>query len=1313
MGTRRVRLTIVAWLCGLVWVLGVYVTPGVAGATELGATHFGEKGSGAGQLLGPSGVAVNNDSSSLFYGDVYVVERYNNRVSRFGGSGAFQLAWGWGVANGANELQTCMASCHAGPPEGAAADTGAIDYASAVAVDSDPLSSSSGDVYVGQYAGNERVEKFGPSGEFLLMFGGEVNEGKDKTPGATEAEKDVCVAGETCQRGTRGSADGQLELGEDTAIAVGPDGMVYVGGGAHVAVFEPSGAWKQSISLAGLPSSGEVTALAVNSVGNLFVSDSEVAGVREFEPDGVEEATQFDAASTSIASIALGGSGEVFVGDSDGSYNGFHVLKYTPSGNAVGNFGSNTVRGGIQNGGFGAYNGMAFSEASGDLYISERYEEQGEVAYDSVWTVPVPPPGPVIESLLAKPGPRASLTLEATINPEGGETTYHFEYVSDADYEASGYTDASSTPVGSLAPGLENESVSAQITGLPPSTGYHYRVVAASAEGTSTSSDQTVETLPSAIIDAEYATNVASTSVTLDADINPLGSRTEYRLEYGTSTSYGHTLTGNVGEGATGLVVGFHLQELVSGTTYHYRFVANNDLGIVVGIDHEFTMQSAGGELTLLDGRAWELVSPPDKNGILIEPSEQGETMMQAAEGGGSITYLALGPLGSGIASNSTFAQILSTRGSGGWSSEDIESPHEKPTEIASADREGTLEEDRFFSADLSLAAVEPVEAEGEKPLSTEATEPTVYVRDNATGAYRALVTTSNVPVGTKFGSRQRRVEFVDATPDMSHVILRSPEVLTENAKQAEEEDLTTENDSNLYEWANGRLQLVNILPNGESTYGKTELGRGSRTLGHAVSDDGRRIVWETEESTEPHHKLLYMRDMVDGVTVQLGGPDALFQTASTDGSKIFFNFKGDLMVYDANTGSTTNLSVPLNTGEGAGVASGLMGTSEDGSHVYFVASGVLAGGATSGEDNLYLSRDTSEGWQTTFIATLSKEDETSWVSTSFLSPGEDNLSGVSSRVSPDGEYVAFMSERSLTGYDNLDAVSGQPDEEVYVYSAAAGRLVCASCDPTGARPVGVLDKGKEALQTLLVDRHGSWNERQGTGPHWLAGSIPGWAPGQGESGFYQPRYLSNSGRLFFNSPVGLVPQATDGLENVYEYEPADVGSCTSEGTTFVKSEGGCVDLVTSGTSAEESVFYDASASGDDVFFLTTSRLTAADYDNSYDVYDAHVCSASSPCISEPVSPPPCTTADSCKPAPSPQPTSFGAPASATFTGQGNIAPTTSKPMVKSAKPKHKKKAVKRRKRHRVGAKKGKAKKSSARGHSSVRTQRNGGAKRS
>ena len=41
----------------------------------------------------------------------------------------------------------------------------------------------------------------------------------------------------------------------------------------------------------------------------------------------------------------------------------------------------------------------------------------------------------------------------------------------------------------------------------------------------------------------------------------------------------------------------------------------------------------------------------------------------------------------------------------------------------------------------------------------------------------------------------------------------------------------------------------------------------------------------------------------------------------------------------------------------------------------------------------------------------------------------------------------------------------------------------------------------------------------------------------------YQQRYLSDDGRLFFNSFDSLVPQDTNGKADVYEYEPAGVGS--------------------------------------------------------------------------------------------------------------------------------------------------------------------------
>lgn len=94
--------------------------------------------------------------------------------------------------------------------------------------------------------------------------------------------------------------------------------------------------------------------------------------------------------------------------------------------------------------------------------------------------------------------------------------------------------------------------------------------------------------------------------------------------------------------------------------------------------------------------------------------------------------------------------------------------------------------------------------------------------------------------------------------------------------------------------------------------------------------------------------------------------------------------------------------------------------------------------------------------------------------------------------------------------------------------------------------------------------------------------------------------------------------------------------------------------LISSGSSAEESTFLDASESGGDVFFLTASRLVAQDVEGGFSVFDAHECTGASPCFAAPaVRPPACDTEASCRVAPTPQPAIYGAPASATFSGSG------------------------------------------------------------
>ena len=351
------------------------------------------------------------------------------------------------------------------------------------------------------------------------------------------------------------------------------------------------------------------------------------------------------------------------------------------------------------------------------------------------------------------------------------------------------------------------------------------------------------------------------------------------------------------------------------------------------------------------------------------------------------------------------------------------------------------------------------------------------------------------------------------------------------------------------------------------------------------------------------------------------------------------------------------------------------MGVSTDGSYVYLVANGVLSTGAQPGHCqwgglrgascNLYGLLESEGRWQSPrFIASLSNEDAPDW---GALAPSREEYSLVemTSRVSSNGHYLAFMSDRRLptqgrpSGYDNTDEKSGAPDEEVYLFNALSGALICASCDPSGAQPVGVYDtpESGEGLG-LLVDRPAIWsseNEEAGF-DHWLAGSLPGWTGTDNHEAFYQSRYLSNQGRLFFNSADSLSRQDVNGKEDVYEYEPAGVGGCQG---AQQNTEGGCDALISSGKSEQESAFLDASESGADVFFLTSAKLSPQDPDSAFDIYDARVCEgpeASAPCPpSAPGSSTPCQSEAACKGHP-PSAPGFPAPASAAPSGEGNIA---------------------------------------------------------
>jgi DNA-binding beta-propeller fold protein YncE len=831
--------------------------------------------------------------------------------------------------------------------------------------------------------------------------------------------------------------------------------------------------------------------------------------------------------------------------------------------------------------------------------------------------------------------------------------------------------------VGSPVEG-ENVAVHASLSGLTPDTKYFYRLQGAyvsdeaavnlseeaTAECEHAKSEDACFTTLGGGVESESVSDVASTSADLNGSVDPNDALTSYFIEYGLTSEYtSRTPLEEAGSEKGSVAVSQHVQGLSPGTMYHYRVVAVNEVspGVLFdtyGVDESFMTQSSGGP-GLLDGRDWEMVSPEGKEGALIQGPGAPWGITQAAADGGAFTYLASGPTEQGVVGYSNAQQILSARGEHGWSTVDLATPHNGVVS-------GSLEsgqEYRFFSEDLSEAILQPFGAfepcetpEGVRQpcLSEAASEQTAFLRDDATGSYTPLVSRADdtsspfepfgqegVMEGGACSPEKFCGPFFDgATADARHVVLSS-----DTDVQLTGEPAPT---GGLYEWSAEalpalQLQLVSVLPGsgGPETH-LASLGTLSELNGaggdgedarHAISEDGARVFWTSE------HETLYMRDMPRRETIQIGGDElggrvqGRYQLASADGLRVFYTERGGLFECEIPESLECD---PVRLGEAPANRGPVIGASEDGSYIYWVAA----------NDDLYEDHLVEGVWHLRVVAVVSNEDADS--------PG---------RVSPNGLWLTFMSDRPLTGYDNSDVVSGEPDDEVYLFSAVSGRLSCVSCDPTGGRPVGV-----NSQEAGLVDEY-NYEGLQG----WISGDLLGWVAfekAHSQVSRYQPRFLSDSGRVFFDSDGGLVPGDVNGSWDVYEYEPVGVGGCgvgVGSGSVVFKPErevsgvvegAGCVGLLSSGESSEESVLMDASESGGDVFFMTTARLSPTDTDDSYDVYDAHECPGAVACASSvPVAGGSgCVGLEACRGSSSP-PAALGAPLSAVFSGSGNVTP--------------------------------------------------------
>jgi hypothetical protein len=1213
-------------------------------------SSFGGQGARAGEFEEPHGVAVFQET-----GDIYLTDSNNARIDSFGPEGIFRFAFGWGVQDGKQELETCTTSCKTGIVGG-----GAGEFLSprGIAVDNDPKSSSYGDIYVVD-SGNSRIQKFDSQGHFVVMFGSGVNQAT-KGGVCTNAESESCGAGEFSFEPGGFSIMGG-------GIAISKAGKLFVGDFNRVEKFTPSGAFELEWPI------GEgfaiLNSLAATESGEILVLAEGVTGIHRYSESGVEVGTPFDLAGAPNV-MTLGPNDEVFVVEENGDQSQPHIAEYDPTGTEVSAFDVGTEAG---------FRGIAFGNTIGRLYV---------LAGQAVRLVSVPPPGPFV----ALESEKVSNVLPTTaianvvVVAEGSATTYHFEYGTTEAYGAS----TAPAPLPEEKGLFAAEPATGNLTGLTPDTVYHLRAVAENAAAETSGPDLTFKTPPTVGLSGESATHVTPEAARLNVELNPFGLETTYHFEYGLG-AYEHSVPvpDAVVEAEEGLAVhSLVVEGLSPDTEYKFRVVASNALGTVDGDDHTFRTEPALGSTELADSRVWEMVSPPAKNGATLEAISEEGGLIQAAEDGTGIAYFGKAPVGPEAEPEGTQAisdsQFVSRRtGPGTWSTKDITTTHDRPAGFHPGKRAEYL----FFSADLTAAALEPF---GETKLSDDATERTPYLREEG-GGYTPMVTAAMVPPGTKFGGTETRggdyvggLELVGASPDAKTAVVSSPLALTSELAVPEGNEQRS-----VYRWsaATRKLQLVSWLPGAPETPAvesgfRASLGRDDIIVRHAVSTDGDRFIYEVETPTGSAH--LYLRDMRLGKTVQLdsredglvGGGQAEYQDASADGSVIYFTDAAPLTANSTGNrnrsavdlyrcevkdvaGSLecnlTDVSVPLGATEVAEVRGNIVGTDESGNLVYFVANGRLAPRSVAGncpivigsahlpppttECNLYVHDATSN--ETRLVAILAGSDFPDWSGDLTT-----NLEYLTARVSPNGRYLAFMSQRSLTGYDNRDARSGVPDEEVYEYDAAKTQLTCVSCKRTG-RPDGVLDTG--AFPGLLGDRPRNWSRQ------WIAANVPGWTSvssvGPPVRSAYQARYLENDGRLYFNTPDKLVPADVNGQFDVYEYEPAGEGTCSGDES--------CVALMSSGQDGAESAFLDADANGSNAFFLTAARLSSDDVDNVNDVYDAHVCVGTGECTpeSKPIFTP-CEELESCRAAPPPRPA--GSPLAAV--GEGNVASEPVKP---------------------------------------------------
>jgi hypothetical protein len=1103
----------------------------------------------------------------------------------------------------------------------------------AVDESTNPLDPSAGDLYAKgsvsgrQGSGTTALEKFNAAGE--------------------ARDWESFKGSEACECHVAGNAivfeSGKADY-ETDAVAVDPtDGDIWFRVNKTVFEFNPRGEIIREIGPEGGPSLG----------GESF--GSEVYGLA-VDPTNGDLLVALTAAFTEAAGQRTAGAVDEF--------------------NAEGAFlGEITEAGGVSFS--GAYQ-MAVG-AGGDLYVVNHayYFESGDLGggTDAVDEFEAGHFVPGLRAAAAtRHGPSSAVLNgfvdpESELNPErvGGELVgvveCRFEYVSEAAYQKSGFEDLSS---GGKAPcedpgaaGIPKDDaytpVHAEVREhIESGVTYRYRLSATTGGllgGVEHGAPVAFTAAHAPAVSATAASGVTSTFARLSGDVDPFGADTTYQFQYLTEAQFnanGGSFAGaavapaapvDIGSGgeAGDLVeaVSEPLGGLAPGTTYRFRLVASNEVGVSKGeegaegeVAHTFTTEPAVVS-GLPDGRAYELVTPPDKEGgedLFRESSikDTSEDEGVASESGDQFLLQTRTAFGSFPASGGNL-YVFSRHPAVGdpareeWGYTSLASPALGLQNLGTG--LGAVEPGDFSRVAVTDQVGAPASEAGMAvttllgppggPYATLHTDQSNHVSD---------ITNSFTGAGP-----EERTVVEGASRDMGVVLLRSTDpALAEGGlckgDLCVEHPLLEHPIPYLYEWSGGGFTRLDGEGSGES------IGACGAALGNGISFGERE-------------------DAEDGAV-------------SADGSKVFFTapapgvasagVKGCHVpseVYVRSAEETIEVSAPEADAPEATAhyEAGFRGATEDGSRVFFTSEGELTANDAGIHDVELYEYDTETRKLTRVSAGASGD------AAGDVVPFGETIVGICCShvpgivVSSDGSRVYFTGRGVLASANAEGKAPVAGENNVYVYEPQTGRTAFIATVPSGARHFEYEPEASLDGRYLLFQGRGSCElERYDADTESLVCVVsefvlpPSFMRDTDQRSF-PPHAMADDGSVFFNTAASLVPQATNGVTDVYEWHE------------------GKISLLSSGQDSLPSFFLGASPDGANVFFGTHARLVTADTGGGGNVYDARVCTTAEPCIAPSPAREGLCEGDACShPAAAP---SDATPGSATSSGQGDLTP--------------------------------------------------------